>query len=219
MDSVQSIDLAILVLAGLFLLVGLIYFFRGLVGRDPSSLYGVQRQSARRSAFVQLLQGVGLLMVAGALFSVYLGFQNQSVAVVEPPAPTVAPTLPVAVVEPTAEPTPLPTNTSEPPTPVIAVVETLTPTLETVTLEPTATLEPTQEPTATPLPYDATVSVIGGLNMRDAPNGNLLLLLEDGTPVNLLEGRESAGAFMWQQVETLEGDAGWVVEEFLILTE
>ncbi len=232
MSDTQIIDFGILVLAGLFLLVGLILFFRGLVGRDPASLYGVQRQVARRAAYVRLLQGAGLIGVAALLFFAYLGFQGRSpilpadsdeglpTATNAPPTesqevvrtipleqPTLVATQDVALPQVTVV---SPTETPPPPPTEIVVVE-----------EPTAepTELPTEIPTETPLPYDAVVSVIGGLNLRDAPNGNLIVRLDDGQPVNLLAGREAAGAYMWQQIETLDGTVGWVVEEFLVLAE
>lgn len=232
MIDTQTIDFGILVLAGLFLLVGLILFFRGLVGRAPASLYGVQRQVARRAAYMRLLQGAGLVGVAAVLFLAYLSFQGNEVDVpasqneaVAPVVTSQSPTQPAEVVRtvPLEEPTLVATqNISLPQVTVISPTETpLPPPTEEILEEPTAeaTAEPTTIPTETPLPYDAVVSVIGGLNMRDAPNGNLVVLLEDGQPVNLLDGREAAGAYMWQQVETLDGLVGWVVEDFLVLSE
>ncbi len=239
MIDTQIIDLGILVLAGLFLLVGLILFFRGFVNRDPASLYGVQRQVARRAAYIRLLQGVALIGIAGILFFAYLGFQNINTALPASPdetLPTATASRPpiqsqevvrtIPIEEPKLIATQeivmpqvtviLPTETPLPPPTENVVVEEA-PTAEPTIEEPTA--EPTAIPTETLLPYDAVVSVIGGLNLRDAPDGNLVVLLEDGQPVNLLEGRETAGLYMWQRIETLDGTSGWVVEEFLVLSE
>jgi hypothetical protein len=230
MIDTQTIDFGILVLAGLFLLVGLILFFRGLIGRDPASLYGVQRQVARRAAYVRLLQGAGLIAVAAVLFFAYLGFQGRGIATPTSPdeafptsPPSVSPTQPQEVVRtiPLSQPTLVATqDIALPQVTVISPTETpLPPTAIIVEPTPLPTAEPTAVPTETPLPYDAVVSVIGGLNLRDAPNGNLIVRLDDGQQVNLLAGREAAGAYMWQQITTLDGVSGWVVEDFLVLAK
>lgn len=241
MIDTQTIDFGILVLAGLFLLVGLILFFRGLVGRNPASFYGVQRQVARRAAYIRLLQGVGLIGVAAMLFVAYLSFQSNtdflpaSLDEVVPPTTTsVPPTQPQEVVRTVPLEQPELVATQDLTLPQVTLVEPTdtppsppSPTAEIVE-EPTAIEGPIEEPTAEPTvvpptetlpPYDALVSVIGGLNLRDAPDGNLIVLLEDGQPVNLLDGRERAGVYMWQQIETLDGVSGWVVEQFLVVAE
>jgi hypothetical protein len=131
------------------------------------------------------LSAFGLLVLAAILFAVDVGGS----AIANPP--------------PTPTPTLTPTPTSPPPT--IGPSPTPTP-------PPTAT--PTQAPASpTPQPQTATVTGAGslGLRLRDAPNGNLIDYLPDGTVVTLLDGTATTDdGLEWRQVIDSQGREGWV---------
>ncbi len=124
------------------------------------------------------------------------------------------------------------------PVPTVSVLQTLTPApgetvpplLPTDTLEPDLTgipglpLESTQAPAIAPTPQTATVSVFGGVWLRDAPNGGTIDILPQGAIVEFLNGSEFAGTYNWQKVkvlntppgsQTLVGLEGWVADQFL----
>ncbi len=112
---------------------------------------------------------------------------------------------------PTSTPTLTPSPTSPPPT--IGPSPTPTPLL------PTATS--TEAPSPTPPPQTATVTGAGtlGLRLRDAPNGNLIDYLSDGTvlivlptpPVHTDDGIE------WRNVIDPQGREGWVAVQYLTI--
>ena len=230
MTDAQLIDAGLLILTGLFCLLGIIFMVQGLFGGRSRSRYGVGRLRARRAAMSRFLQGVGLLVVALVVFGVWLRYQPGGAEPELEAVPTLLPT--VAATEP--PPTLTMTAETELPTPDVATEAAPTdeplpePTEAEVSAEPTeppATAEPTEEPTPAPTdtptkpPYDAEVRVVGGVNLRDSPNGNVLVLIEDGEGVFLLEGRERAGRYAWQKVRTLDGTDGWVAEQFLVIVE
>jgi hypothetical protein len=93
-----------------------------------------------------------------------------------------------------------------------------------VTGVPILPVDPTQPPVVEPTPQTAQVSVFGGVWLRDAPNGGTIDVLPQDSIVQLLEGREFAGAYEWQQTrvlstppgsEALVGLEGWVAGQFL----
>ena len=107
-----------------------------------------------------------------------------------------------------ATPLPSETPTSTPTTPA-------TPT-STGTAAPTAT--PTAVPSATPTPVPENtryVTAEAGLNLRDAPDGNVVELLPLGSAVQLLGSETPLNGYTWQNVATEDGTAGWVAGEFL----
>jgi hypothetical protein len=129
-------------------------------------------------------------------------------------------------------------QTSRTPAPTTSVIATVTPgsgepgpaVLPTDTLQPVGTdvpplpEEPTETPALEPTPQTATVSVFGGVWLRDAPNGGTIDVLPQDSVVELLEGRQVSGNFEWQEVrvldaplgsEALVGREGWVASEFL----
>lgn len=109
--------------------------------------------------------------------------------------------------EPTATPSPLPTNT---PTPTQTPSPTPTPS-------PTATDTPT--PTMTPTPiFEATAVINTGsstLYVKRTPGGQDLALLIGGDVVVLMPGHANVGGVMWQEVSTVDGTIGWVMEDYL----
>jgi hypothetical protein len=129
-------------------------------------------------------------------------------------------------------------QTTQPISPTAAVLGT--PTLGPGEVAPT--LLPTDTPQANvtdipPLPSEATatsaveptpqtaqVSAFGGVWLRDAPNGGTIGVLPQGSVVQFIEGRESAGSYDWQKVrvlntpaggEALVNQEGWVAVQFL----
>jgi uncharacterized hydrophobic protein (TIGR00271 family) len=138
------------------------------------------------------------------------------------------------VVPPTQTPTPTPTNTGTPSpeptlTPTIAHTATLDPTstpssapTQTPTTAPTETETPTAAPTLTPTPTftptppTAIVDYPYGVNLRAEPNrsAEILMFLEEGSVVILLDGIERSGGLEWQQV-AFGGQVGWLSNEYL----
>lgn len=211
----RLLDLAIFSVAGLLALIGLMMIVGGLFGRTQRSRYQVQRLQARRDSMVRALRGVGLLAISALLFGIGFFFQSRNAPVQATPLqPTAVPTVQQ---EPTS--TPEPPKPTELPSVVIEATQAPTdePPLATPTpIEPQPTPTPTDIPTATPIPYDAYVNVVGGLNMRDTPNGLVTVLLPNGAGMTLLNEAIAAGPYLWQKVVSEEGDEGWVAEEFIV---
>lgn len=87
-----------------------------------------------------------------------------------------------------------------------------------------APASPTQPPVVEPTPQRARVAAVGGVWLRDAPNGGTIQVLPQETTVELLEGHEFAGSYDWQKVQVVSAppgsDAlvnleGWVASQFL----
>lgn len=230
------IDYTILGLALLFALFGLGLIVRGWFARRGAAFYNVGKLRRRSEAATRMVQGGGVLLAGIMLLVVWAVLPRPPAAAeVVTPTPGLSATPTTAAADPTATttmPTAAPTATAEAPEPTATVALTVSaPTTPSQTLTPTtalpalATAEPTPlptdppPPTATPIPFDAFVNVVGGLNLRDAPNGETILLLENGSGVFLLAGSENDGVYTWRQVRTLDGSEGWVADEFLIIVE
>jgi len=173
------------------------------------AVFGVERDVAT-SEMMGAVSRAGMLILIGlVVFGLgWLGQQSESAEVSQTtrtPAPT---TSVIATVTPgSGEPGP-PTDT-----PQLAATDVL-PLPE----------EPTETPALEPTPQTATVSVFGGVWLRDAPNGGTIDVLPQDSVVELLEGSQVAGNFEWQEVRVLEaplgsealvGREGWVASEFL----
>jgi hypothetical protein len=131
------------------------------------------------------------------------------------------------VIPPTFTPTPTATNTGTPdptatatntPTPTPTPTATASGTPTAVPATPTPTPTPTLTPTPTTTPRTAIVTYPYGLNLRAGPTTAAASfgLLEQDTVVILLDGRETADGFEWQQVN-VGGQVGWVADQFLQL--
>lgn len=92
-----------------------------------------------------------------------------------------------------------------------------------VTPTPLPTLLPVDTPTFTPTPLPGTVLAVGqparvvapdGLNMREQPDpdGTLIIHLNDGVRVTVVEGPQNAADFNWWKVDDGQGNTGWVAE-------
>jgi hypothetical protein len=99
--------------------------------------------------------------------------------------------------------------------------------LSTLTISPfppTETPSPTVDatiptPTATPIICRAVVENTSfGLYLRDAPSGEEVDLLPEGSVVTLLEDEAvEANGFTWRKVRAVGGDEGWVAQDFLTI--
>ena len=175
-------------------LVGAAIFFyqtREAVRASRRALFDTERQVYLDRARRGRLLALGFLFLTSALFVVNLG----SSAIANPP--------------PTPTPTLTPTPTRPPPTPGPS---------PTPTSPPTAT--PTEvPPTPTVPPRTATVTGAGsiGLRLRDAPNGNLIDYLSDGTVVELLPAApvRTDDGIEWVNVVDPQGREGWVATQYL----
>lgn len=221
MAEERFLNFAILMVAGIFLLLGLSMIFGGLFGRNRRGQYQVERLQAQRDSMVRALKGVSLIAVGALLAGVWFYFSSGTSArankleatptvpsVTQTPLPTLM--LLTPTVEPTQQATALPESTEPTQVPTDAP-----PPATPTPVEPEPTPTATVEPTATPIPYDAYVNVVGGLNMRSTPNGVISVLLPNGTGLTLLNEAIAAGDFVWQKVISETGDEGWVAEEFI----
>lgn len=157
-----------------------------IIGFRPLTLFGYTL-----SGVVTLLAAILMTGVIGA----------STVSVTKMALPT-----PIPSATPTVTMTPTSTATPVPPT------ATLTPTpTPTLTLTPTATLTPT------PTPVYAIIQAgdAGGAFVRDAPAGNPISLLNNGTRVQVLPERVEADGEIWINVITPDGQQGWVLETLL----
>lgn len=118
-----------------------------------------------------------------------------------------------AIANPPPTPTPTATLTPTSPPPTLGPSPTPTPLL------PTATS--TAAPSPTPPPQTATVTGAGtlGLRLREAPNGNLIDYLSDGTVVTLLPEASvrTDDGIEWRKVIDPQGREGWVAVQYLTI--
>jgi hypothetical protein len=112
--------------------------------------------------------------------------------------------------DPASSPAPLPTATAVPNTPTRTPTPTSTPTA-TPTITPTPTLTPT------PIEGETAVITLGGgtVWLRRSPDGQNLLILNDGDTVILRGGHANRTGILWREVSTVQGDVGWIQANFL----
>jgi hypothetical protein len=85
--------------------------------------------------------------------------------------------------------------------------------------EPTS-LTPAPTATATPTVCRAVVEGTGGngIYLRDAPQGEELVILAEGTLLTVLEDAPvEAGGFIWRRVRAVGGEEGWAAQDFLTI--
>lgn len=108
----------------------------------------------------------------------------------------------------TAPPSPVPSATTDLPTPT--AIPTLTPV-------PTRDL--TSPPDEIAVGYYAAVNGTGeaGLTIRGGPSTDNVRVQRaaEGTPMLVIGGPEAGGDFLWWQVRLLDGTEGWVAGDFL----
>ena len=82
-----------------------------------------------------------------------------------------------------------------------------------------ATIEPS--PTPTPPTAKAVVTNAGefGLRLRDAPGGNQIDFLQDGTVLEVLPDPQvkTDDGITWQKVRDPQGRVGWVSAEYIVM--
>ena len=98
-----------------------------------------------------------------------------------------------------------------------------TPTVVFEQVPPTATAtSTTPQPTMTPTPVVCRAVVEGtsgsGIYLRDAPQGEELVILAEGTLLTVLEDAPvEAGGFVWRKVREVGGEEGWAAEDYLTI--
>ncbi|MEI2709433.1 MAG: SH3 domain-containing protein [Chitinophagaceae bacterium] len=80
----------------------------------------------------------------------------------------------------------------------------------------------TPQPTITPTTVVCRAVVEGtsgsGIYLRDAPQGNELVILAEGTLLTVLDDAPvEAGGFIWRKVREVGGEEGWAAEDFLTI--
>ncbi len=93
------------------------------------------------------------------------------------------------------------------------------------TATPTSTPLPTETPTPTltPTPISGPTAVVdtGGSRIwiKRSPGGQNFVLVSDEEIVLILPGHANQGGQLWQEVSTLDGASGWLLEELLVISE
>lgn len=215
MTAVSVVSIIILVVATLAALVGLFFLLRGIQRRRALSHapYNVGRQEARRGMRVDLLVGVGGLLVAAVFFAIFFLL----------PGPVG--TEPAADVLPSRTPAPEVTGTTAvtPTTDAATALPTATATVAASPTSPLPTPTATLPPTATPTPQLPTATVVSGVGvwLRDTPSvdGEQIEWLLEGTVVTVLEETAVGEEFQWQRILTADGIVGWVAVPFIEYSE
>ena len=98
-----------------------------------------------------------------------------------------------------------------------------TPTTLFEQFPPTATAtSTTPQPTITPTTVVCRAVVEGtsgsGIYLRDAPQGNELVILAEGTLLTVLDDEPvEAGGFVWRKVREVGGEEGWAAQDYLTI--
>lgn len=116
------------------------------------------------------------------------------------------------------------TTEAAPPPPTPTGEPEITPTAtESPTATPTPTPTDTPTPTITPTPITGATARIdsSGSNVwvYRSPGGQQLLLVADGDIVILLAGHANQGGVLWQEIQTVDGQVGWIEEIYLAFDE
>jgi hypothetical protein len=61
----------------------------------------------------------------------------------------------------------------------------------------------------------------GGLNLREQPStaARVVVTVQDGTPLTVVDGPTQADGYTWWQLQTAEGSRGWGVSNWLALRQ
>lgn len=135
-----------------------------------------------------------------------------------PPTHTSTPTrtpVPTPTLTPTPGPSMTPTNTPSPP-PTATAQPSSTPS-STPSATPTQT--PTASPSATPTPIPARIGNTGGMGvfLRSTPNGDMVAVLSERSPVQILYRREELDGLEWIEIRDALGRVGWVAARFVVI--
>lgn len=165
------------------------------IRRGGARFYTLEREIILRRGLITLVAAT--LLYTGALAVLYYQRQQLILATLPPEEATAEAG---GTGAPGVTPTPL--------------LEQFPPTASPTSLTP----QPTE--TATPTVCRGVVEGTGGngLRMRDAPNGEELVVLPDGTLLTVLEDAPTeAGGVIWRKVRAVGGEEGWVAEDFLTI--
>lgn len=113
----------------------------------------------------------------------------------------------------TPGPSPVPTNTSTP-RPTATQTLTLTPTT-TSTSTPTDTATPTLTFTPTPMVAYISNTYGSGMYLRESPEGKIIALLPEGSPLQLLYRRQIVNGKEWIEVRDVLNRVGWMQAVYL----
>ncbi len=211
------LNYVILVLIGLSALAAVFFVIRGVLSRSQFAreAYGVGQVEARRSMKVDIVRGVGFVVLTLILLGVY----GLSARLAKPmPEPTTVPLPTPLPASPESAATDLPAATASP-----EQTPTTKPTDPPATAPVTNTATPPPEPTATPTaaPKTAVVTSEVGVWLRGAPGveGEQLEWVLGGTELILLPGEETADDFQWRQVRAPSGNEGWVAADYIAINE
>ena len=205
-----------LILAGFCFFLAVIFLLQTFQSgnRARRQMYSVGRQTLRQDSQRYGLVGFVFLVAAFACVAMYgisaLAMSQQPTST---PVPTLEPAT-IVVVTPTATPSPTPGITPTA-TPTLVITEaTSTPTSPAVTPSATPTVTATASPTLPPTAY---INSPNGLYLREAPGGvQQVELIPHQAAVILLLGFVTVDNVNWQEVETVNGNRGWVAADFLI---
>lgn len=197
------------ILAAGFVVFGIYVLFRARhVSRaSQGAWYSVIQRDMGRKALWLNLQAAALLLVGAGLL-VWLLIELPGAAVTDgdlapaaPPETLEVPSAPTG--QPPVEPSQVVTATISPALTPSAVDENETPLVAIPTV---------------PLTSQAIITNTdgGGLWLRDAPFGNGLILLPEGSTVFVRGGLMEVDGILWQAVIEPEGREGWVAADFLI---
>jgi hypothetical protein len=79
----------------------------------------------------------------------------------------------------------------------------------------------TPTPTLTPTPITGETATVdgngGGVWFYRAPGGQQMFLIADGATVILLPGHANQRGILWQEALTVDGVAGWIEADNLVL--
>ncbi len=165
------------------------------IRRGGARFYTLEREIVLRRAMVTLV--AASVLYTAALGLIYMQRQ-QLIEALQPPEEQEA-----------ADGTTLPAITT--PTPML---EVFPPTPEPTSLTPAPTA------TVTPTVCRAVVEGTGGngIYLRDAPQGEQLVILPEGTLLTVLEDAPvEAGGLVWRKVRAVGGEEGWAAQDFLTI--
>ncbi len=168
-----------------------------------SAWYSIENRQIKGQSTSWGLQAV-VLLICGSLLLIWIALKLQE--------PVPAETL----MEPSPTSTPSPSQTTPPPGVDASTKEaTLVPTSSSPSEVNALTLVPI--PTLV-LGSEAVITNTGGggLWMRDAPYGNGLILLPEGSSIFVRGGLVEVDGLLWQGVSDADGREGWVAADYLL---
>ena len=207
------IRIVLFIIAALFLILALRALMVGLNSRrmERKEFYNVGRLEARRKLFRNVFATIMLILVAlivatAGIFIPERWFEPAAIATNSLADPAVS-NEQSAVAEPVQEST---GNTPAPPSSdsTEGAASSETP------LPPTETSVPTDTPSPTPQIVFVNSPVVG-LYLRTAPGGEIVLLLEDQTPLTVIGEVQTLDDTEWVNVSGFDGEIGWVAAGYV----